>query len=67
MPPFFRYFWFLAAVIMLVNIFIWKRRLTPLADAPSAMMSFLAIVGWLAVLWWLGAPTSHRRSIGPDR
>jgi hypothetical protein len=33
MPPFLRYFWFLCAAVMLVNVGIWRRRLAPLVAA----------------------------------
>lgn len=54
MPAIFRYFWFLAAGIMLINVLIWKRRLAPLAD--RGLVSKNEVAGFLrgATIWLVG-------------
>ena len=54
MPAIFRYFWFIAAGIMLINVFIWKRRLAPLVE--RGVVSQGEATGFLrgATIWLVG-------------
>ena len=54
MPLVFRYFWLLFAGFSLVNVFIWRRRLTPLAE--RGVVSRDEVAGFLrgATIWLVG-------------
>jgi hypothetical protein len=116
MPPFIRYFWFLAALVLLINVPIWRRRLaevvardgltqeeadrfirwaafwigvpslilgvigllagwpSPLcagvlsfADLPRAAVSSVALIVWIALLWWVwrGGGAEFLARVGP--
>lgn len=54
MPKIFRYFWFIAAVIMLINVSIWRRRLAPLVDRGT--LTKREVDGFLrgATIWLVG-------------
>ena len=56
MPLIFRYFWFFAAVVMAVNLMIFRRRLVPLVDRGVATRREVdRFVGWLGA-WFVAGP-----------
>jgi hypothetical protein len=56
MPLLFRYFWFLLAAAMMVNIVVWQRRLRGVVERGVATKAEVArAVRWAAV-WLVGGP-----------
>jgi hypothetical protein len=56
MPLIFRYFWFFAAVIMLANIFIWRRRSDrAVGSGVVSRDEFDQFLRW-ASIWLVGVP-----------
>jgi hypothetical protein len=56
MPLFFKYFWFIGAAFMFVNLLIWRQRFAPIVDRGIAtrMEADRFIFGIAA--WFVGAP-----------
>ena len=56
MPWIFRWFWFLAAAVMVVNLMIFRRRLAPLVDRGVATRNEIdRFLAWLG-LWFVVGP-----------
>ncbi|MGH7624213.1 MAG: hypothetical protein ACREOJ_02725 [Gemmatimonadaceae bacterium] len=57
MPPiFFKYFWFICAAFMVVNVSIWRRRLVAAADRGLATRTETdRFIRWVAA-WGVGGP-----------
>ena len=56
MPLIFRYFWFIAAVVMLANILIWRQRSeTAVSSGLLSREQFNRFIRWASV-WLVGLP-----------
>lgn len=56
MPAIFKYFWFLCAAIMLVNVFVWRRRLRVTVDRGIATNAEVERFVWWVGAWLVGGP-----------
>lgn len=56
MPALLRYFWFIAAGFMLVNVLIWRRRLMGAVDRGIATRAEVDRFATWAGVWFVGGP-----------
>jgi hypothetical protein len=56
MDPFFKYFWIIAAAVMAINVVIWRRRLSVIADRGTITRSEADRFVMWGSAWLVGGP-----------